>query len=47
MKAIGSICELKKDIYVKKIIVLLKKISEKITKMILIQNWKNNSIYLC
>ena len=32
MKTVGSIYELKKDIYVKKIIVLLKKISEKITQ---------------
>ena len=42
MKAIGSIYELKKDIYVKKIIVLLKKISEKIT-----QNDFNSKLEKC
>ena len=42
MKAIGSIYELKKDIYVKKIIVLAKKISEKIT-----QNDFNSKLEKC
>ena len=42
MKAIGCIYELKKDIYVKKIIVLLKKISEKIT-----QNDFNSKLEKC
>ena len=42
MKAIGTIYELKKDIYVKKIIVLLKKISEKIT-----QNDFNSKLEKC
>jgi len=42
MKVIGCIYELKKDIYVKKIIVLLKKISEKIT-----QNDFNSKLEKC
>ena len=42
MKAIGSIYELKKDIYVKKIIIILRKIKEKIT-----QNEFNTKLEKC